>query len=361
MVAAARMSDAMEEKTERIRALGLLSGGLDSTLAARLLLEQGIDVACVNFHTGFCIQSHTGAIRNPKPGAPPPRHDALHAAKNLGVKLHMVDISSDYVRIVTDPKHGYGKHLNPCLDCKIFMVSKAWEMAKQLGYHFIFTGEVLGQRPMSQRRDTFPVIDREAGVKGWLLRPLTALRMPETEPERRGWVDRSRLEGFNGRGRKPQMALAKQLGITDYPSPAGGCCFLTDENYARKLRDLWNFRNTREYTIEDILLLKAGRHLRPAPHFKLMIGRDQSENLFLSGFRQGRVMIRTKNTAGPLTLMEGDTAAPEDRLLACRIAARYSKGKDQGKILMTLDYDGFSETLEVTPLPAHELLDHWHV
>ncbi|HIJ83611.1 MAG TPA: tRNA (5-methylaminomethyl-2-thiouridylate)-methyltransferase, partial [Magnetococcales bacterium] len=240
-----------------IRALGLLSGGLDSTLAARLLMEQGIEVACVNFHTGFCIQSHTGAIRNPKVGASPPRHDALHAAKTLGVKLHMVDISSDYVRIVTNPKHGYGKNLNPCLDCKIFMVAKAWEMAQKLGYHFIFSGEVLGQRPMSQRRDTFPVIDREAGVKGWLLRPLTALRMPETEPERRGWVDRNRLEGFSGRGRKPQMALAKKFALKDYPSPAGGCCFLTDENYTRKLRDLWAYRDNRDYSMDDILLLKA--------------------------------------------------------------------------------------------------------
>jgi len=355
------MTDASMEKTGVIRALGLLSGGLDSTLAARLLLEQGIEVGCVNFHTGFCIQSHTSAIRNPKPGAPPPRHDALHAAQSLGVKLHMVDISSDYVRIVTDPKHGYGKNLNPCLDCKIFMVAKAWAMAKELGYHFIFSGEVLGQRPMSQRRDTFPVIDREAGVKGWLLRPLTALRMPETEPEKMGWVDRSRLEGFNGRGRKPQMALAKKLAITDYPSPAGGCCFLTDENYTRKLRDLWAYRNNRDYSMEDILLLKAGRHIRPAPHFKLMIGRDQSENLFLSGFRKGRMTIQTKNIPGPLTLVEGKMTAAEDRLLACRIAARYSKGKDLPMVQLTVDDDGITEIVEVTPLPAHELPDHWHV
>lgn len=355
------MTHASIEKTGVIRALGLLSGGLDSTLAARLLLEQGIEVGCVNFHTGFCIQSHTSAIRNPKPGVPPPRHDALHAAQSLGVKLHMVDISSDYVRIVTDPKHGYGKNLNPCLDCKIFMVAKAWAMAKELGYHFIFSGEVLGQRPMSQRRDTFPVIDREAGVKGWLLRPLTALRMPETEPEKMGWVDRSRLEGFNGRGRKPQMELAKKLAITDYPSPAGGCCFLTDENYTRKLRDLWAYRNNRDYSMEDILLLKAGRHIRPAPHFKLMIGRDQSENLFLSGFRKGRMTIQTKNTPGPLTLVEGEITAAEDRLLACRIAARYSKGKDLPTVQLTVDDGNITEVVEVTPLPAHELPDHWHV
>lgn len=355
------MTNPPSEHPGTVRALGLLSGGLDSTLAARLLQDQGIEVACVNFHTGFCIQSHTSAIRNPKIGAPPPRHDALHAAKNLGVKLHMVDISSDYVRIVTNPKHGYGKNLNPCLDCKIFMVAKAWEMAQNLGYHFIFSGEVLGQRPMSQRRDTFPVIDREAGVKGWLLRPLTALLMPETEPELRGWVDRKRLEKFSGRGRKPQMALAKKLAITDYPSPAGGCCFLTDENYARKLRDLWACRTTREYSMEDILLLKAGRHIRPAPHYKLIVGRDQSENQFLSGFRKGRVAIQAKNLAGPLVLMEGDASSPEDRLFACRIAARYGKGKDREKIQLTVNYDNQSELVEVSPIPPHEILDQWHV
>ena len=269
--------------TGRRRALGLLSGGLDSMLASRLLLDLGVEVECVNFHTGFCIQAHTGAMRNAKPGAAPPRHDALHAAQLLGIKLHMVDIAEDYVRIVTDPKHGYGSNLNPCLDCKIFMVSKAWEMKQKLGFDFIFTGEVVGQRPMSQRRDNLPHIDREAGVKGWLLRPLCALCLPETEPEQRGWVDRQRLLGFNGRGRKPQMALAKQFGISDYPSPAGGCCFLTDESYSRKLRDLWAFRGTKDYTMDDIVLLKAGRHIRPLPTFKIIVGRDETENHFLSG------------------------------------------------------------------------------
>ncbi|MBF0296320.1 MAG: tRNA (5-methylaminomethyl-2-thiouridylate)-methyltransferase [Magnetococcales bacterium] len=344
----------------RIRALGLLSGGLDSTLAVRVLQEQGIEVACVNFHTGFCIQSHTGAMRNPKPGAPPPRHDALHAADKLGIRLHLVDIAEDYVRIVTDPKHGYGKNLNPCLDCKIFMVQKAMEMKEQMGFHFIFTGEVLGQRPMSQRRDTFPVIDRESGASGWLLRPLTALRMPVTEPEKRGWVDRERLHGFSGRNRKPQMALAAQLGVTDYPSPAGGCCFLTDENYSRKLQDLWQYRGSREYAMEDILLLKAGRHMRPAPGFKLIIGRDEAENHFLSGFAEGRILIRAKEIPGPLTLVEG-TPTPEELTLACRLAARFGKGKELPEVVMVIERDGSQEVRTIVPLPAHEIAEGWYV
>ncbi|MBF0427503.1 MAG: tRNA (5-methylaminomethyl-2-thiouridylate)-methyltransferase [Magnetococcales bacterium] len=343
-----------------IRALGLLSGGLDSTLAVKLLLDQGIEVECVNFHTGFCIQSHTGAMRNPKPGASPPRHDALFAAGNLGIRLHMVDIAEDYVRIVTNPKYGYGKNLNPCLDCKIFMVHKAMEMKESMGFHFLFTGEVLGQRPMSQRRDTLPKIDRESGAGGWLLRPLTALRMPPTEPEKRGWVDRSRLMGFSGRNRKPQMALAAQLGIREYPSPAGGCCFLTDENYARKLQDLWQFRGSREYTMDDILLLKAGRHLRPAPHFKLVIGRDEAENHFLSGFVAGRVLVRFRDMPGPVTLVEG-TPSTDDLTLACRVAARFGKGRELSQVAMLLETNGQQEVREVTPMAAHEISQEWYV
>ncbi|MBF0446897.1 MAG: tRNA (5-methylaminomethyl-2-thiouridylate)-methyltransferase [Magnetococcales bacterium] len=343
-----------------IRALGLLSGGLDSTLAVRVLQEQGIEVACVNFHTGFCIQSHTGAMRNPRKGAEPARHDALHAAQTLGVKLHMVDISEDYVRIVTDPKHGYGKNLNPCLDCKIFMVTKAWELKEEQGYDFIFTGEVMGQRPMSQRKDTFPVIDRDAGVKGWLLRPLSARYMPETEPEKRGWVDRKKLKSFTGRSRKPQMALAKELNITDYPSPAGGCCFLTDENYSRKLQDLWAFRQSKLYSLEDIVLLKAGRHLRPQPSFKLIIGRDESENRFLSGFKEGRMSIHAKNAPGPFTLLEGEPDQ-EGLLLACRIAARYGQGKNRHEVTMMVEKAGVTQAFTVVPMPAHEIQEKWHV
>ncbi|MEO5370407.1 MAG: tRNA (5-methylaminomethyl-2-thiouridylate)-methyltransferase [Magnetococcus sp. DMHC-1] len=344
----------------RIRALGLLSGGLDSTLAARLLQEQDIHVECVNFYTGFCIQSHTGAIRNPKPGAPPPRHDALHAAKNLGIKLHMVDISAPYVEIVTRPRYGYGKNLNPCLDCKVFMVKKAMEIKEKLGFHFLFTGEVVGQRPMSQRKNTLPVIDRDGGAHGWLLRPLCALRLPETEPEKRGMVDRSRLLGFSGRTRTPQMDLAAHFGITDYPSPAGGCCFLTDENYAGRLRDLWQTRGDKRYTLDDILLLKAGRHLRPAPEYKVIIGRDETENNFLAGFRHGRIAIQAPDLPGPLALVEG---LPDSEALTriCSLVARYGKGRHLEAVTMEITRDAQVTRQTVKPLPPEAIPESWYI
>ena len=348
-------------ETQKPRAaLGLLSGGLDSILATRLLLDQGIRVECVNFHTGFCIQGHTGAMRNPEPGAKPARHDALHAAQLLGIKLHMIDIAEEYVKIVTNPKHGYGSNLNPCLDCKIFMVAKAWALKEQLGFDFIFTGEVLGQRPMSQRRDNLPHIEREAGVEGWLLRPLCALRLPPTEPEKRGWVDRQRLKGFSGRGRKDQMALAKQFGLRDYPSPAGGCCFLTDVNYSRKLQDLWHFRADRAYTIEDIVLLKAGRHLRPTPRCKVIVGRDETENNFLAGFRAGRWSMQAVELAGPLVLVEGHPDA-DDLALACRLTARFGQGRHLAEVQISIEGQGQREIRLVAPLPADEIPPEWYI
>ncbi|MBF0426414.1 MAG: tRNA (5-methylaminomethyl-2-thiouridylate)-methyltransferase [Magnetococcales bacterium] len=343
-----------------IRALGLLSGGLDSTLAVRLLQEQGIHVECINFYTGFCIQSHTGAIRNPRAGAPPPRHDALHAAATLGVKLHMVDISEPYVQIVTKPRYGYGKNLNPCLDCKVFMVKKAAELREKLGFHFLFTGEVVGQRPMSQRKNTLPIIAREGGAAGWLLRPLCALRLPPTEPELRGWVDRSRLLGFSGRSRTPQMQLAAHYHLTDYPSPAGGCCFLTDENYTSRLRDLWHSRGEKQYTMEDILLLKAGRHLRPAPEYKVIIGRDETENNFLSGFRYGRIAIQAPDVPGPLALVEGD---PDDAALTllCRLVARFGKGRQLVEVTLEITRGDAVTRRTVAPLSAEEIPATWYI
>ena len=203
------------------RALALISGGLDSLLASRVILDQGIAVEGINFFTGFCVEGHTHAIRN-RDRARPKRNNALWVAEQLGIKLHIVEVIEEYKAIVTAPRHGYGAHLNPCLDCKGFMVGKARQWIDEHGFDFIITGEVIGQRPKSQRKDTMPVIARESGAGDRLLRPLCARLLPETLPEREGWVDREALHAFSGRSRKPQIALAKHYGFEDFAQPAGG-------------------------------------------------------------------------------------------------------------------------------------------
>ena len=344
------------------RAAALISGGLDSMLAAKVVLDQGVDVHGINFFTGFCVEGHTHAIRK-QDRAKAKRNNALWVAEQLSIKLHIVDVIDEYKSVVLNPKHGYGANLNPCLDCKIFMVGKALEadVLASGDFDFVITGEVVGQRPKSQRADTMPVIAAESGAGDRLLRPLTAHNLAPTLPERAGWVDRSKLYGFHGRDRKPQMALAQQFGFTDYAQPAGGCCFLTDARYSGKLADLWQARSTRDYELDDIMLLKVGRHIRPAPHYKLIVGREEGENNFLTGYRNRFVALRCTSHLGPLTLVDG-TPAKDDLRLAARIAARYSQGRSAPAVTVEVRQPaGEAETLEVMPLPPTELPPSWHI
>ncbi|OOZ40098.1 tRNA (5-methylaminomethyl-2-thiouridylate)-methyltransferase [Solemya pervernicosa gill symbiont] len=342
------------------KAVALISGGLDSLLAAKVMLEQGVHVEGINFFTGFCVEGHTHAIRK-KDRNKPKRNNALWSAEQLGIKLHIIDIIEPYKDVLLNPKHGYGANMNPCLDCKIFMVQKAKEWAEENGFDFIITGEVIGQRPMSQRKDTMPVVARESGADDRLLRPLCAKNLPATLPEREGWVDRDKLYDFSGRNRKPQMALAKQFGFEDYASPAGGCCFLTDENYSRKLIDLWEGRGNREYEMDDIMLLKVGRHIRPRANFKLIVGREEGENRFLEGYRKQFVSIHPVSHRGPLVLVDGDVS-DEDLDYAARIAARFSQGRDADAVdVVIVMPDGTERPTNVAPLPSEDLKQEWYV
>ncbi|HKJ77584.1 MAG TPA: tRNA (5-methylaminomethyl-2-thiouridylate)-methyltransferase [Gammaproteobacteria bacterium] len=348
----------MSEKQRK--AVALISGGLDSLLAARVIQEQGIHVEGINFFTGFCVEGHTHAIRK-KDQAKPKRNDALWVAEQLGMPLHIVDIVEEYKDIVINPRHGYGANLNPCLDCKVFMVKKALQWMHEHGFDFIITGEVVGQRPKSQRADTMPVVAGESGAEDLLLRPLCAKNLPPTLPEREGWVDREQLFDFSGRTRKPQMALAERLGLEDYASPAGGCCFLTDEAYSRKLADLWQYRGERRYELDDVMLLKVGRHIRPAPNFKLIVGREEGENRFLEGYRKRYVAIRTLSHPGPLVLVDGEPTA-EDLELAARITARYSKGRTAAEVEVELsDHGGEPWRRTVEPLAPDRIPEEWYL
>lgn len=344
--------------SKQARALALISGGLDSLLAARAVQEQGVHVEGINFFTGFCVEGHTHAIRK-KDRDRPKRNNALWVAEQLGIRLHLVDIVDEYKKVVFNPQYGYGANLNPCLDCKIFMVRKALEWIEQHGFDFVITGEVIGQRPKSQRRDTMPIVQQDSGIGDRLLRPLCARRLPETLPEREGWVDRSRLFDFSGRSRKPQMALAARYGFSDYAQPAGGCCFLTNESYSVKLRDLWASRGRREYELDDIMLLKVGRHIRPSPHFKVIVAREEGESNFMLGYRKQYPSLMITSHGGPLALIDGE---PDEQAigLAARIVGRYSQGREAAEV--TLEYrdrDGNTRELRVVPLPADELPSAW--
>ncbi len=343
---------------EQRKALSLISGGLDSLLATRVIQQQGIHVEGINFFTGFCVEGHTHAIRK-KDRARAKRNNALWAAEQLGIKLHIVDIVDDYKEVVLNPKYGYGANLNPCLDCKIFMLSRAGTWIEAHDFDFMITGEVVGQRPKSQRKHAMPIVQQDSGVGDRLLRPLSARNLPETLPEREGWVERERLYGFSGRSRKPQMALAKELGFEDYAQPAGGCCFLTDANYSGRLQDLWGSSGERRYELDDIMLLKVGRHVRPAPHFKVIVAREEGENHFLTGYRKQYPSLRMTSHRGPIALIDGEPGLA-DVELAARIVGRYSQGRDAESIVVEYcGRDGTLQAVSVKPFNADDFPKKW--
>jgi len=315
------------------KALGLVSGGLDSTLALALMKEQDVEVEGVNFSTGFCFTDHHRAMGSPRHKL---RNEALRAGADLGVPVTVIDISQKYFDdVLLRPKHGYGANMNPCLDCRAYMLARAREHMEKVGADFVFTGEVLGQRPKSQYRHALGVVAEESGLGDRLLRPLSARLLPPTLPEREGWVDREKLLAISGRSRKTQIEEVQRLGldVDDIPQPAGGCCFLTDEAYARKLRDWLDHQERPRHDQEAFVLLKVGRHLRLSDDLKVIVGRDEAENRFLATFRRGRWEFWARDFTGPTVLVEAqrDLRWEEIERVAA-ITARYGHGRDEGRL-----------------------------
>lgn len=342
------------------RAVALLSGGLDSMLAVKIVQQQGIYVEGLNFFTGFCVEGHTHAIRN-QDNKLPKRNNALWAAEQLGIKLHFIDIVDEYKRVVINPKHGYGSNINPCMDCKIFMIGKAMQWLQENGFDFIITGEVIGQRPMTQNKYKLPIIAKQSGADDLLVRPLCAKNLAPTLPEREGWLNREQLYSITGRSRKPQFDMAAQFGFADFAQPAGGCCFLTDAYYTKKLIDLWQSRGHRDYELDDIMLLKVGRHIRPKQHFKLIVARDEGESRFLQGYQKEFISLQATSHKGSLTLVDGKPAQ-DDLTLIAQIVARYGQGKHEQQVTVALtQLDGSAQILTVQPFQDDQLLAHWQI
>ncbi|MEM5872360.1 MAG: tRNA 4-thiouridine(8) synthase ThiI [Candidatus Aenigmatarchaeota archaeon] len=291
----------------KVKALGLFSGGLDSILAVKLIQKQGIDVKLVNFTTPFF-----------------PPEKAIKMANQIKVPLKVIDITKDYLKLLKKPKYGYGSALNPCIDCKIFMLKKAKKYAKRIGAKFIFTGEVLGERPMSQTKNALTLIEKEAKLKGKLLRPLSAKLLPVTEAEKK-WVDRNKLLDIQGRKRDKQIKLAKTFGIKNYPSPSGGC-LLTNKEYAAKVKDLLTYKKT--ITINDLKLLKIGRHFR-FKNNKIIVGRNKDENKELIKLKKSSDYIfEVPNVGSPITILQGPKSK-KAIALAAQLTLRYSDAKEK--------------------------------
>lgn len=332
------------------KALSLVSGGLDSLLATKLIMEQGVHVEGINFFTGF-TGDHSYCFKHLEKEA----LNAKWVCNKLGIKLHVINVVTEFKPILLNPKHGYGANLNPCLDCKLFMITKAQEWMQQHDFDFLITGEVLGQRPKSQRKDTLPLATQITDDR--IVRPLSAKLLQPTLPEREGWINRELLCDFNGRSRKPQIKLAEHFGFKEFPQPAGGCV-LTDENFCKRLQDLLDHRLDKNYSLDDILLLRIGRHLRINSNLKIIIGRDEVENNFIANYQNKHVLLQSTSHPGALVLLDG-MANPDDIQLAARLAAYFSKGRDAEKVDVVIKENTTNEkTITLASMAPEEILQY---
>lgn len=332
------------------RALGLISGGLDSMLSLKIVRDVlGCEVRAVNFYTGFCITETQRRSGRTRTDGTVKSNEALEAGAELEAEIELIDISDQgYLDVIANPKYGYGANANPCVDCRIDMFVRARELLDEWGGDFVFTGEVLGQRPKSQRRQTMALIEKKSGLEGRLLRPLSARLLPPTIAEQEGLIDREKLLAISGRGRKPQIQLAQELKIGSFPQPAGGCCYLTDEAFARKFFDVLDHRDERKITKEEIALLATGRHFRVSPGVKLVVGRTEGENFQLDRQAEGRYRVAATEIKGPVALVEGEPTW-EEMMLTSRIVARYGQGKDLDEVKVSWTNGSGTDEVAVQP------------
>ncbi|MCX6814543.1 MAG: 7-cyano-7-deazaguanine synthase [Candidatus Aenigmarchaeota archaeon] len=317
------------------KALVLFSGGLDSILAIRLLQTQGLRVEAINFVTPFSAgQSYVDRI-----------------AKKFGVKVHKVKVDREYFSLIRKPRHGYGANMNPCLDCKIYMFRRASLFAKKHGFDFIGTGEVLGERPFSQVKPLMFLIEKEAGLEGKIVRPLSGMLLPTTEAEKKGLISRENLLSISGRNRTPQLTLAKKLGVKEFPTPGGGC-LLTDPYFAHKLRDF--LKHSRTFSWDDVALLRMGRHFRIGRE-KIIVGRRHEENLMLKKIAANKKLpwMEVLDYMGPVTIIQGKSKSLMEK--AAGLTVRYSDAPKNSAVKVALHKRKKKTNLESKATPEEKI------
>jgi tRNA U34 2-thiouridine synthase MnmA/TrmU len=318
------------------KAVVLTSAGLDSTLTIAILKDQGIEPVGLHFRAWFLVPKFRDF------------EDYPAVQRSMGCIIHYLDISEEYRSILLNPRYGRGSGANPCIDCKLLFLIKARELMREENASFVATGEVLGQRPMSQRQQIMRMLENRSGLEGYLLRPLSAKLLPPTIPEELGWVDRERLYDIQGRSRKRQMQLAHEYGIGEYPSPAGGC-LLAEPNFGRRLADLMKYKSSP--TTTDLLLLKYGRHFRISENCKLVVGKNQDENGYIERIDWGNVLITPQSTVGPLSRMVWD-GNREHLMTALEITARYcSAGSEEAGIVFLVEFGDRQELITYSCRP----------
>ncbi|MFC1693974.1 thiamine biosynthesis protein [Candidatus Latescibacterota bacterium] len=319
--------------TEKFKAILMFSGGLDSILAARIIRDEGFEVVALHFYTGF-NGAVSGEITRGASWKWTPGQRIIDSAEKLGIQLVPMDVSDEYLDLIINPRYGHGSGVNPCIDCRIFLLKKAKEVMETKGAVMVFTGEVLGQRPMSQMKGTLRLVEKQSSMKGKLLRPLSAKLLDPTIPELEGIVNRGHLYDISGRSRKPQMELAKKFGIDWYPSSTGGC-LLTDRSFRKKFHDLVSHSNGREITLWELNTLKTGRHFRLESGVKVIVGRNMLENQYLFDLLDNTCWYFDACDFKGAMVFALDEPGEEDFLTISAITARYSKGIHETSVAVT--------------------------
>jgi len=333
--------------------IGLISGGLDSLLAMRLMMEQDLDLIGLVIDTGF-----SGILDNtPDDDTLPPKLSLFDVARIIGFPLIVVPVHDEYWEMIKNPVYGYGKHVNPCLDCRILMLKAAARVMREENAQFVFTGEVIGQRPKSQLLYQLRQSEEESGLQDRLLRPLSAKLLPPTIPEKSGLVDRNKLEGITGRSRKRQIKLAARWGLEELSVAGGANCFLINEAYSDRMNDLFRYKGKENISKNDLALLRVGRHFRLADKLKFVVSRNKHEHLIMWDLTEDNFYLECLDVPGAVGILAGEFD-PISVMQAAEILGRYSKAKLEDSLSVVLKYKGVvKEILTVSPQTNRQILD----